>query len=154
MINGILATNARKKHNMTPQSVFSICHMTERPPANTYGVQYIISNGLLLNEAPSTAFMLALNPLKSSMEKQPMHKVSSQRQSINILLGWPILIVIHTGNWYIEYKPWIICTRPTLLCFVIIRGWQILPISFRAASLALGQSYDCPRASEATLWWI
>ena len=26
-----------------------------------------------------------------------------------------------------------------------------LPISFRVAALALGQSYDCPSASEATL---
>ena len=29
--------------------------------------------------------------------------------------------------------------------------WLILPISFRVASLAFGQSYDCPSASEATL---
>ena len=28
---------------------------------------------------------------------------------------------------------------------------MILPVSFWVASLALGQSYDCPSASEATL---
>ena len=40
-----------------------------------------------------------------------------------------------------------------VLCFVVviwIHGIH-LPISFRVASLALGQSYDCPSASEVTL---
>ena len=40
------------------------------------------------------------------------------------------------------------------LCFVVF--WCVLvligfPISFRVTSLALGQSYDCPNASEVTL---
>ena len=39
----------------------------------------------------------------------------------------------------------------TLSCFVVARYQPILPISFRLASLALGQSYDCPSASEASL---
>ena len=30
----------------------------------------------------------------------------------------------------------------------MVRHWSILIISFRVTSLALGQSYDCPRASE------
>ena len=45
-----------------------------------------------------------------------------------------------------------------LFCFVFYGYYLIsvihminLPISFRVASLALGQSYDCPGASEATL---
>ena len=29
--------------------------------------------------------------------------------------------------------------------------WLHVPIFFKVASLALGQSYDCPSASEATL---
>ena len=40
------------------------------------------------------------------------------------------------------------------LHIVVFCGGSILifvPISFRVASLALGQSYDCPSASEATL---
>ena len=41
-----------------------------------------------------------------------------------------------------------------IMVFVINHYWinmMYLPISFRVASLALGQSYDCPSASEATL---
>ena len=43
-----------------------------------------------------------------------------------------------------------------LLCIVLIISWWIqlknyLRIFLRVASLALGQSYDCPRAIEATL---
>ena len=34
---------------------------------------------------------------------------------------------------------------------VLVAVHVISPISFRVASLALGQSYDCPSASEATL---
>ena len=37
------------------------------------------------------------------------------------------------------------------LCFVVFCCGKILPIFFKVTSLALGQSYDCPRASEATL---
>ena len=35
--------------------------------------------------------------------------------------------------------------------FFVVSSWLIFSISFRVASLALGQSYDCPSASEATL---
>ena len=35
--------------------------------------------------------------------------------------------------------------------FVVVWYCLILPISFRVTSLALGQSYDCPSANEATL---
>ena len=56
-----------------------------------------------------------------------------------------------------QYIPWNM--HLVLLCFVLLwlyhGSWWIymvyLPISFRVASLALGQSYDCPSASEATL---
>ena len=55
-----------------------------------------------------------------------------------------------------EYIPWNMGT--ILLSFVfggyISKLWIYLinlPISFRVASLALGQSYDCPSASEVTL---
>ena len=40
------------------------------------------------------------------------------------------------------------------LCFIVYGCGLImvgLPVSFRVASLPLGQSYDCPSASEATL---
>ena len=37
------------------------------------------------------------------------------------------------------------------LCFIMGCLQFILPIFFRVTSLALGQSYDCPSASEATL---
>ena len=33
----------------------------------------------------------------------------------------------------------------------VVRAWFIWPISFRVTSLALGQSYDCPSASEVIL---
>ena len=36
------------------------------------------------------------------------------------------------------------------MCFVVWH-WSVIPISFRVSSLALGQSYDCPSASETTL---
>ena len=35
--------------------------------------------------------------------------------------------------------------------FVMVEYHLILSISFRVTSLALGQSYDCPSTSEATL---
>ena len=38
-----------------------------------------------------------------------------------------------------------------LLRFIMISYCPILPMSFRVESLALGQSYDCPSASESTL---
>ena len=38
-----------------------------------------------------------------------------------------------------------------VLCFVVVRYRLILPIFIRIPSLALGQSYDCPSASEVTL---
>ena len=38
-----------------------------------------------------------------------------------------------------------------LICFFILRYELILPLSFRVTSLALGQSYDCPSASNVTL---
>ena len=38
-----------------------------------------------------------------------------------------------------------------MLCFVVVRSMLVLPIAFRVTSLALGQSYDCPSASEITL---
>ena len=37
------------------------------------------------------------------------------------------------------------------LCFVEVWYRSFKPISFRVALMALGQSYDCPSASEATL---
>ena len=49
----------------------------------------------------------------------------------------------------------------TFCCFLfcgehIMSSWRIYmihsPISFRVASLVLGQSYDCPISSEVTLW--
>ena len=51
----------------------------------------------------------------------------------------------------------VICFRVTSLCFLRLyysAYWihmMCFPVFFRVASLALGQSYDCPRASEATL---
>ena len=50
-----------------------------------------------------------------------------------------------------EYIPRIVHMVYTLLCFIVVRHLLILPICFRVASLALGKSYDCPSASEATL---
>ena len=45
-------------------------------------------------------------------------------------------------------RPNKICTQS---CFTLLCLWSNLPILFRVALLALGQSYDCPSASEATL---
>ena len=56
---------------------------------------------------------------------------------------------------YVQYVPQHI--HMVLLCFILFwwYSWWIhelyLPIFFRVASLALGQSYDCPSASEVTL---
>ena len=45
-----------------------------------------------------------------------------------------------------------ISTWFTICCILLGFGTgQFLPISFGVASLALGQSYDCPSASEKTL---
>ena len=39
----------------------------------------------------------------------------------------------------------------SLLYFVVVYNPSILPIFFKVTSLALGQSWDCPSASETTL---
>ena len=38
-----------------------------------------------------------------------------------------------------------------VVVFVVVRNWLIWSISFRVTPLELGQSYDCPSASEVTL---
>ena len=48
-------------------------------------------------------------------------------------------------------SPRIIPMVRILLCVVSIWYWLILLMSFRVTSLVLGQSYDCPSASEVTL---
>ena len=59
-------------------------------------------------------------------------------------------------NRYAAHKPKVhpneICRDLVIWCSLmwLVNGWY-LPISCRVASLALGQSYDCPSASEATL---
>ena len=60
--------------------------------------------------------------------------------------------------WYGHTTCHEICTRfccALFCCGYVISPWWIhvthLPISFRVASLELGQSCDCPTASEATL---
>ena len=46
---------------------------------------------------------------------------------------------------------WVKHTGLTLLFLVVVWYFLILPTSFRVTSLAPGQSYDCPSASEVTL---
>ena len=49
------------------------------------------------------------------------------------------------------YTPQRLCAPfHVLLCFVVGWQWSKLPMFFRVTSLALGQPYDCPSASEAT----
>ena len=50
----------------------------------------------------------------------------------------------------IQYTPRNMQMVLALLCFVVV-WYRFLPISFRVTSLALGQSYDCPSASEVNL---
>ena len=50
-----------------------------------------------------------------------------------------------------QYIPWIMHMVCVLLSFVLIWWWLILPIFLWVTSLALGQSHDCPSASEVTL---
>ena len=52
---------------------------------------------------------------------------------------------------YIQYIPRIMHRVCTLFCFVAVGYKLAWTISFRVTSLELGQSYDCPSASEATL---
>ena len=68
--------------------------------------------------------------------------------SYTVICTWYILYMKCT--WYIPYNMHLI------LLFLIFINYQRchvmhLPISFRVASLALGQSCDCPSANEATL---
>ena len=51
---------------------------------------------------------------------------------------------------YMRYIPRII-VKLWFVVLCVVRYWQILPIFFRVTSLVLGQSYDCPSASEVTL---
>ena len=53
-----------------------------------------------------------------------------------------------------EHKSHELCTHFTLLSFVVVLYLVLVKfiyISFRVTSLALGQSHDCPSASEVTL---
>ena len=87
--------------------------------------------------------------------------------SLKSCLGTPVrysLCVVNTISGAIsQYWPTFnvapsMCTECcfALFCYgLIMRSWWIynicLPIAFRVTSLALGQSYDCPSASEVTL---
>ena len=66
----------------------------------------------------------------------------------NVPFGWPMEMIYTLRNMHI-----------IVLCFVFVSyvinsRWNLViyePTSFRVTSLALGQSYDCPSASEVTL---
>ena len=65
------------------------------------------------------------------------------------------LLRLANGN-SVKYIPWsMLIVWFSFPSVYIIGSWWIhvdyLPTSFRVGSLALGQSYDCPSASEATL---
>ena len=60
---------------------------------------------------------------------------------------WYLLLTQHSSH-RVHFKKYM-CMVNALLCIVSIWWW--LPVSFRVTSLALGQSYDCQSASEATL---
>ena len=52
---------------------------------------------------------------------------------------------------HVYFIRWIMHTVCVLSPFATIWYQSVLPISFKVTSLALGQSYDCPSASEVTL---
>ena len=68
---------------------------------------------------------------------------------------WPLNCVVSQGRW--SFKKWNINLLrkmhmvDVVLCYVVVRHQPISPISFRVTSLVLGQSHDCPSASETTL---
>ena len=64
----------------------------------------------------------------------------------------PGVALVYDGLWVcVQYIPRIMYMVHAWLCLVVVGYWASLVISFRVASQALGQSYDCPSASEATL---
>ena len=78
----------------------------------------------------------------------------------NVLEPWNYWLCLYQLC-YIQYTPRMVVLYVSL-CFLVDRHfsilpiysawrWSVLPISFRVTSLALGQSYDCPSAIEATL---
>ena len=72
-----------------------------------------------------------------------MYYGNNHRKAHSILLSRHLI--------YSNTTPQELCRRFAFcLCLVAILC-LIIPISFRVTSLALGQSYDCPSASEATL---
>ena len=66
---------------------------------------------------------------------------------------WPFCTPPHKRTWWLSWELGKV-TRSYLwkVCVLLWLGRnQFFIISFRVTSLALGQSYDCPSASEATL---
>ena len=61
----------------------------------------------------------------------------------------PWYLLLTQNSKYVVHP--MICAHFSYLCFVVVKYWLILSISFRLTSLALGQSYDCPSVSEVTL---
>ena len=62
-----------------------------------------------------------------------------------------MLLKLHFDTLLLEYIREIMHPVRTSWRCVVIYNRLILPISFKVTTLALGQSYDCPSASEATL---
>ena len=68
--------------------------------------------------------------------------VSVRTKICRLMLHW--IKILQNISWHIHMvDAW--------SCCVVADNWLILPISFRVTSLALGQSYDCPSASEVIL---
>ena len=73
----------------------------------------------------------------------------SQSGCISRFLGYIYLLSRRAPGFIFLYR--IHPQNYILSRLVVDMRWSTLPISFRLSSLALGQSYDCPSASEATL---
>ena len=76
-------------------------------------------------------------------------------QNSSLLIALHVAILGCLIEWTI-YTYFIICTWVCFCFFLamslfLVVSYAVLSVFFRVASLALGQSYDCPSASEVTL---
>ena len=85
--------------------------------------------------------------------KHPKNNVHSLCFGVFIYIVWDksAMIIINIGLYNVQNITRIMCIIHALLCFVVVWYRSVLSIFFRVTSLALGQSYDCPSASEVIL---
>ena len=123
------------------QHIIAVYPMKYAP--DSYSLRYDIIMGTIASLI--TSLTIVYSTVYSDADQR------KHQSSTSLAFVWGI----HRGpvnsphKWPVTQNIW--WRHRVLLRFIVVWYWSILPISFSVASLALGQSYDCPSASEVTL---